>query len=99
MKGYHSEKDLSPQVVYIPAREVLIARNGALLTSMAARYDTLEEYIEQFAALLSSLKTPGMGIYSFSDPVWQDRTLILHCLPEPCCDRCHNTLHHCACAF
>jgi hypothetical protein len=74
-----------------------IATNGALLAASEARYDTLQEYIQQFAAPLSML--PGMGWWSFYDPLMPDGTLLLHCAREAWCDRCRQPLQACECPF
>jgi hypothetical protein len=80
-----------------PIQEIIIASNGMLLSTMYARYATLTEYVEQFAAPLSRLK--GSALYTFADPMWPGRTLLLRCPPEPLCFRCGYPEAVCECMF
>ena len=97
MELYQETPALSPARHYRPVLEVKIASNGALLCATEARYDTLQQYIEQFAAPLSSLR--GVGLWTFYDPIGPQCTLLLQCEPEPWCDRCLQALAVCACPF
>jgi hypothetical protein len=80
-----------------PIQEIRFSTSGVLLSTSEARYDTLQEYIAQFAAPLSSL--PGSGLYSFADPLVPECRLLVECAPEPWCERCLQALAACGCAF
>ena len=98
MTFYQIDAPVSPIVLqYRPVREVMIARNGALLSAGEPRYDTLQEYIGQFAAPVSQLR--GAGLWSFSDPITPECTLLLQCEPEEHCGRCTEALRACECPF
>jgi len=86
-----------PTRQYRPVREMRIASNGALLAAGEPRYDSLAQYISQFAAPLSQLA--GVGWWSFYDPIHPEVTLLLQCEPEAWCERCHQPLNACECPF
>jgi hypothetical protein len=82
---------------YRPVLEVRLSSQGVLLAAGEPRYDTLDQYIEQFAAPLSSLRS--IGWWTFADPMMPECRLLVQCAPEPLCDRCQQALDACACAF
>src|SRR5262245_34745307 len=97
MSVYQESTALSPTRQYRPVLEVKVGKHGALLCAGKARYDTLDEYIGQFAAPLSSF--PGVALWSFYDPASPEATLLLQCVPEPWCNRCQRALEACRCLF
>ena len=98
MAFYQIDAPVSAIVLqYRPVREVMIARNGALLSAGGPRYDTLQEYIGQFASPVSMLR--GSGLYTFDDPIAPECTLLVQCEPEERCGRCREALHQCECPF
>jgi hypothetical protein len=82
---------------YRPVREVVIATNGALLSAGEPRYETLGEYVDQFAAPLSTLR--GQGLWSFYDPIRPACTVLLQCEVEEWCRRCRDVVARCECPF
>jgi hypothetical protein len=82
---------------YRPVLEVKVGKHGALLCAGKARYDSLQEYVDMFAAPLSSLR--GVGLWTFYDPLCPQCTLLLRCEPEPWCARCQRALEACRCPF
>ena len=97
MPAYQEKTALSPTRRDRPTQEIRMARNGALLSAAEARYDTLDEYVIQFGAPMSILR--GAGLYTFADPLCPQRTILVQCVLEPCCDRCHQALAECGCPF
>jgi hypothetical protein len=97
MLVYQNDTPLSRPVQYTPVREVRMAMNGRLLSAGAPRYDTLQAYIHQFAAPLSTLR--GAGLWSFYDPIHPELTLLVECEAEPVCERCTLVLDTCHCPF
>jgi len=81
----------------LPACEMKIGHNGALLCASAARYASLQEYIFQMGAPLSML--PGIGAYMFADPITPACWLLVGCVLAPLCDRCLEALEDCSCSF
>jgi hypothetical protein len=86
-----------PATRYRPILEIKLSIQGALLAAGEPRYDTLDQYIAQFAAPLSSLQ--GIGWWTFADPIVPECRLLLQCAPELWCDRCQQALEACSCAF
>jgi hypothetical protein len=82
---------------YRPVREVVIATNGALLSAGEPRYETLGEYVDQFAAPLSTLR--GQGLWSFYDLIRPACTVLLQCEVEERCRRCRDAVARCECPF
>ena len=80
-----------------PIREFTIAQNGALLTCGWPRYATMDEYVTQFAAPLSSL--PAHGLYTFYDPINPQVNIVVEGELQPTCERCSAVLDDCARAF
>jgi hypothetical protein len=95
MVMYQIDTPLSRPVSYKPAREILLGINGAVLACGEPRYTCLDSYVQQFAAPISQLR----GLYSFADPCWPERTILLECELEPVCERCGTVLDTCACPF
>jgi hypothetical protein len=85
----------SASIRYIPRHEITIASNGALLSRKRARYQTLNEYVDQFAAPLSMLA----GMMSFADPLCPQLTLIVRCSRQHMCTQCGETEAACDCRF
>jgi hypothetical protein len=85
----------SSHIRYTPRHEIVIARNGALLSRKRARYATLDEYVDQYAAPLSMLS----GMMTFSDPMCPELTLLVQCSRAHLCDQCGETEADCHCAF
>jgi hypothetical protein len=85
-------------VQYKPTREILMT-HGVLLASSEARYPDLNSYMLQFSAPLSSLCNGTVGLFSFADPLWPERSILLQCTPEPVCERCQATRDECDCRF
>jgi hypothetical protein len=85
----------SAHIRYTPRHEIVIARNGALLSRKRARYDNLDSYVSQFASPLSMLA----GMMSFSDPLSPETTLLVQCSRAHVCDQCHETERDCDCRF
>jgi hypothetical protein len=82
---------------HVPQTEIKMTLSGALLVAGEPRYSTLEEFILQFGAPRSSL--PGAGMFSFSDPVFPELTLLVLTEPADCCTRCQLVLGECQCPF
>jgi hypothetical protein len=79
-----------------PVQEIKLTREGALLAATKARYDTLEAYVQQFGEPSSSL--PGLGYWTFQDPLWPDLTLLVRTMPRDRCDDCGHQWDHCECS-
>lgn len=85
------------RVQYKPVREVRLDTAGALLSAGVPRYDSLAQYIDQFAAPLSTLQ--GSGLWSFQDPMAPSLRVLVECEPQDWCGRCDRSLDDCNCAF
>jgi hypothetical protein len=98
MSLYQNSASLSPARQHQkPVREIRLHTSGALLSASEARYDTLDAYIQQFAAPLSVLR--GAGLWSFQDVLDPSLRLLVQCEDIELCTRCAATLHDCACMF
>jgi hypothetical protein len=96
MSPYHTSAPMSRHQV--PVREIRWDNMGRLLLAGPPRYDTLAEYVEQFAAPLSMIT--GSGLYSFRDPLFPELRLLVEC--EDTADWCETEnvpLADCTCAF
>jgi transposase len=80
-------------VTILQFREQLSDRQAA----GAPRYESLEEFIQQFGAPRSAL--PGQGLFSFADPVFPELSLLVLTQPQDCCVRCGLPLDDCSCPF
>jgi hypothetical protein len=78
-----------------PTDECHLSPSGRLLTGSMARYDTMAEYLQQFGGPTSGL--PGLGYWTFHDPLWPDLTLLVRTTPRERCEDCGHQLDHCAC--
>jgi hypothetical protein len=78
-----------------PTEECRLSPSGCLLAGSMARYDTLEAYVQQFGEPSSSL--PGLGYWTFHDPLWPDLTLLVRTMPRERCEDCGHQLDHCEC--
>jgi hypothetical protein len=63
-----------------PVQEVTLSRSGAVLAATQARYDTLEDYVQQFGEPSSSL--PGVGLWTFGNLLWQAHILLVRTMPR-----------------
>jgi hypothetical protein len=79
----------------VPTDECQLSPSGRLLTGSMARYDTMAEYVQQFGGPTSGL--PGLGYWTFHDPLWPDLTLLVRTRPRERCDDCGHPLDHCEC--
>jgi hypothetical protein len=78
-----------------PTDECRLSPAGLLLAGGKARYDTLEEYRQQLGAPISSL--PGLGYWTFPDPLVPECTLLVRTMPRERCADCGHQLDHCEC--
>jgi hypothetical protein len=80
-----------------PVRELLLDTTGLLLSCSGPRYDTLDQYTQQFAGPVSSL--PGAGVWVFQDVLSPRLRLVVECSEVDWCVRCHQALTDCSCCF
>ena len=94
MPAYQNDAALSrPAVAYRPIRETHVTHTGLLVADRPARYQTLDAYLQMFAAPLASI--PSAGLYQFSDPLVPSLRIIVHCEPVELCEFCHRPLSDC----
>jgi hypothetical protein len=98
MPFYLNGKDLGKALLAVrPIREFTMARNGCLLACGLPRHSSMNEYITQFAAPLSSL--PAHGLFTFYDPIRPELTIVVEGELMPVCHRCGAVLDDCDCPF
>lgn len=91
----HSISTSTPHASQLVPQREIVMHGGQLLVAGTPRYDDLDSYLRQFATPLSQLK----GLFSFYDPCFPERTILVECTPEPICDTCGCILDYCECPF
>jgi hypothetical protein len=80
-----------------PTREVIFNSNGLLLSCGRPRYESYQEYVDQFCRPVSSL--PSSGIHCFHDVLRPSIRIMIECTEIDWCRRCNQSLDECSCMF
>jgi hypothetical protein len=85
------------RTIHKPVREICLSTRGELLSCSGPRYDSLDQYVEQFAAPCSALY--GAGVFCFQDWIDPRLRILVECTEIDWCGRCDQSLEDCDCRF